>query len=133
MDNYIGLIMYGENIRKLLREKGINQTSLAKKMGIPQGVISRYLNDKVEIPAYRLMAIAQFLHVSIDKITGYHDPPDADKMQIAIKQLDLLDILRAKGFSDEVLELVKLLHDRKLEDWEIKALKTLLKQGGKIQ
>lgn len=128
------ILMYGPTIRKLMRDKGITQKKLGSLIGIPQPTISHYLNDYAEIPASRLAAIANALRVSIYEITGGEPPPNHAALIERIKDMPLdqiLEALKAKGFSEKTLEFVRALHGIQLEQWQIDIIMAALKGGGK--
>lgn len=58
--------MIGNNIRRYLDERGIRQTFLRDKTGIPQSKVNQILNEKRSVSAYELQLIADALGVSMD-------------------------------------------------------------------
>lgn len=63
-------------ISKLLKEKGMTQTSLAKKSGITQAAISQIVNQERFPTTLVLMKIAKVLTVSIDYLVCQTDSFD---------------------------------------------------------
>ena len=62
-----------DNLARLMKERGFNQVELAKRSGVPQSLISRYLRSdaKAEMPSVEnLIALAKALRVTLDELTG---------------------------------------------------------------
>jgi len=62
--------MFGERIRKLREEAGINQPQFAKLLNVKTATINRYENDVREPEYATLIQIADFFNVSIDYLLG---------------------------------------------------------------
>ena len=60
--------IFAKNLRDYIGNMTVNQ--FAKKVGIPQQTISRYLNCQREISVYNLCKIADFLGEEIDVLLG---------------------------------------------------------------
>lgn len=58
------------NIRRLMKEKGITQTALSEMTGIEQPRISSVLNTKSCFTVEQLVQISDALNVSVDEILG---------------------------------------------------------------
>lgn len=56
----------GERIRKEMRIRGIPCTDMARRVGLTQQTLSKYILCKRKIPAVKLGAIAKELGVSCD-------------------------------------------------------------------
>ena len=63
-------ILVTERIRDLMRENGLNQVALAKKIGVKQNTISSWLNHKKEPCITSLWLLADYFEVSIDYLVG---------------------------------------------------------------
>ncbi len=68
MDN-----VFGERLRALRQEKSIGQIQLAKELDVGKSIISLWEIGRCEPTLSRLVAIAQFFHVSIDYLAGLKD------------------------------------------------------------
>ena len=68
----------GLAIRDVLAEKGVTQKELAVALGISEGTLSSSLNQELEMPTSRLLAIANYLDVNITELLGYNDKEDTD-------------------------------------------------------
>lgn len=66
-------IIVAERIGDLMRENGLNQVSLAKKIGVKQNTISSWLCKKKEPCINSLWLLADYFEVSIDYIVGRKD------------------------------------------------------------
>ena len=65
------MIAFAQNLRILLDEMSVSE--FAKKVGIPQQTISRYLLCQREITLTNLCKIADFFDESIDYLIGRRD------------------------------------------------------------
>lgn len=67
--------MYTENFAERLKELIGNEsvTSVAKKIGIPQQTLSRYILCQREIGLENLCKIADYFNESLDYLTGRKD------------------------------------------------------------
>ena len=63
-------IIVAERIKDLMRENGLNQVALAKKIGVKQNTISAWLNHKKEPSINSLWLLADYFEVSIDYLVG---------------------------------------------------------------
>lgn len=59
---------FGEYIRRLRNEKGLNQTQLAAKIGLDSGGLSKIETGKKDLKEDKLNLLAEFLGVSIEEI-----------------------------------------------------------------
>jgi transcriptional regulator with XRE-family HTH domain len=59
---------FGEFIRRLRIEKGLNQTELAAKIGLDSGGLSKVENGKKELKENKLELLAKTLNVSSNEI-----------------------------------------------------------------
>jgi len=134
--------MYGENIRKLRKEKGVSQSDLAKKSGIPQTVISSYERNAADIPAHRLISIAKALKASIYELTGYAEPINPAELQNKLREADIDQLTEAlreklkehpdKASLERGLRFLRLLAGGEdLAPWQIDAIKAILGGGNK--
>lgn len=53
-----------------MQEQGLNQTSLAKQIGVKQNTMSAWLLNKKQPSIASLLALADFFDVEIDYIVG---------------------------------------------------------------
>lgn len=60
----------GARVAVLRKERGMTQVELAKRLGIPQPVLSRYERGKARLSAEMVLRIAEVLEVSTDMILG---------------------------------------------------------------
>lgn len=66
-------VKVAERIKELMVEKGLNQTKLAKGVGLKQNTISAWLLKKKEPSINSLWLLADYFNVSIDYIVGRED------------------------------------------------------------
>lgn len=58
---------FGARLLKVMSWKGVTQEELAKRTGIPQSMISRYINGENDPSFYKVDRIARALGVSVDE------------------------------------------------------------------
>lgn len=63
-------ILIAERIRELMKEEGLNQVSLADKIGVKQNTISAWLLEKKEPCITSLWLLADYFNVSVDYLIG---------------------------------------------------------------
>ncbi|MBN1251805.1 MAG: helix-turn-helix transcriptional regulator [Bacteroidales bacterium] len=79
------LIIVGQNIAKIRKEKGLTQAELAEKIGIKRTLMTDYEIGRVRIPADIVIEIAKTLKVSADLILGLiNDKADAKKPSLRL-------------------------------------------------
>lgn len=60
-------------IRDLREDADLNQTQVAKYLGMSQTGYSKYETGENDIPTQVLIQLAQFYHVSVDYLLGLSD------------------------------------------------------------
>ncbi|MBR2371285.1 MAG: helix-turn-helix transcriptional regulator [Clostridia bacterium] len=70
------MIEYTERLRKLREFEKINQTELAKELGISQNTYSQYETGARQPSLEMLIKLAEFYFVSTDYILGLTDNPE---------------------------------------------------------
>ncbi len=68
-----------KRIRDLREDKDINQTQVAKILGMSQTGYSKYETGENDIPTAILIKLADFYNVSTDYILGRTDNPKLNK------------------------------------------------------
>jgi len=67
-------IMY-RRIRDLREDHDLNQTAVAKMLGMSQTGYSKYETGENDVPTQVLIRLAEFYHTSVDYILGQTDNP----------------------------------------------------------
>jgi transcriptional regulator with XRE-family HTH domain len=62
-----------ENVRRLLRETGVKQRHIAKRIGVSEKELSRILSEGRRQPEHRIAAFAEALGVSVAEL---FEPPE---------------------------------------------------------
>lgn len=62
-----------ERIRNLREDKDLNQTQIAKMLGMSQTGYSKYETGENDIPTITLIKLAKFYNTSIDYLLGQTD------------------------------------------------------------
>lgn len=70
------MIEYTERLKKLREFEKINQTELAKELGISQNTYSQYETGARQPSLEMLIKLAEFYFVSTDYILGLTDNPE---------------------------------------------------------
>lgn len=78
MNNYKGDAMY-RRIRDLREDRDMNQTQVAKMLGMSQTGYSKYETGENDIPTSILIKLSEFYNTSIDYILGQTDNPERYK------------------------------------------------------
>lgn len=60
-------------LKKIRKEKKMNQEELAKKIGIARNTLSDYENQKIEITLEKAYKIAKILNIKIDEMCETDD------------------------------------------------------------
>lgn len=72
-------LISGENLKILLKRKGITQKEIIEKFGLHQTTVSRYLTGSMQMPASFILKVAKYANLSInDLIEGDIDPHTID-------------------------------------------------------
>jgi len=100
----------GSRIARRRKELRMTQTELGELTGTSQKVITSYETGRRHIPVWRVPAMAEVLHVSIEELLGVNGhtgkkPGPAPKLQRQIEQLKRLPKTKQK-FVSEFLETV---------------------------
>lgn len=104
--------MFAKRLRKLRKEKGINQTELGNILGLSTSAIGMYEQGRRTPDQETLKKIADFFDVSIDYLLGRTDdrkPPE--KIEETTNTNDIDARLTKKDKRDIAKELEKLMDD----------------------
>lgn len=74
---------YGQRLLAAIRRKGLTQRSFAKKVGVTEGAVSRWVNGETDTDLHHLPRIASILDISLDWLLGATDvppPPEAPRI-----------------------------------------------------
>ena len=103
----------GIKIRELRRRDGRTQDNLAEALGVTAQAVSRWEAGRSYPDMEMIPAIANYFHVSIDELFGYHDERE-EKIRTILEKAS--GILTKQGFtmyrgslSEDVLECVNML------------------------
>ena len=92
----------GERIAKLRKKRGLTQIELAEKIGLLQGLISDYENDKIRPHFEMVIRIALALEVTADELLGMKNTtsnetkPDM-KLIRRLKKIESLPLAQRKA------------------------------------
>lgn len=68
-----------KRIRDLREDKDLNQTQVAKILGMSQTGYSKYETGENDVPTDVLIKLSEFYNVSVDYILGLTDNPKINK------------------------------------------------------
>ena len=105
-------------LRKVLMEKGMWSTELARKSGLISNTINNYVNSKTVPNVIYGAKIAKALNVSMDYIWGNEEYEDPKSIRIA-----LINEILSKYYDSSTVEFMKFLAEKKQNTYEIKAVK----------
>lgn len=64
----VGVMSFGKNLNKIMKNLGMSQSDLAWKSGLTQAAISQILSDKREPSLSTIIAIMQVIPVKFEKL-----------------------------------------------------------------
>lgn len=82
----------GASIAAIRRVRGISQEELAQRTGISARMISYYERESENIPASKLIKIAEALKVTTDRLLN--EPPDTTNLEASRALLKRIDVLK---------------------------------------
>lgn len=75
-----------QNIKRIRKERGLNQEQLAEAMGVSAASVSKWETGQSAPELSALMELADFFGVSVDALLGHR--VDADRMEVLIAQME---------------------------------------------
>lgn len=66
-------LCYGEYLKRAIRGRGYTQAQVADAIGSTRQSMSSWINNRVDMPLYRLVDIADFLDCTTDELLGRGD------------------------------------------------------------
>lgn len=78
---------FGKSLKSAIIQAGISQNELAKRAGVSQGAVSRYIKGEITPTEETLKALADALDVSIEDLVGRSSDPDP----VMCSRITLLD------------------------------------------
>lgn len=105
-----------ENIKRLRREKGITQETLAERMHISAAAVSKWERGETMPDITMILPLASYFGVSADEILGLDAAKNEEKIKEYLKEIGHL---RANGRSEEQFDLVVKAYGDFPNDWRI--------------
>ena len=102
----------GTKIRELRRRDGRTQENLAEALGVTAQAVSRWESDTTYPDMQMIPAIANYFHISIDELFGYHDDREEKIKDILLnvdKVFSKYTHFYPGSLSEEVEECIKIL------------------------
>ena len=106
----------GENIKRLRREKGITQETLAERMHVSTAAVSKWERGDTMPDISMLVPLASYFGVSTDEILGLDAAKNAENIE---KYLNERKRLGAIGKVFEEFDLMKKAYEEYPNDWRI--------------
>lgn len=100
--------MVGENIKKMIVDRGMTQTQLADALGISNGTLSDWIKGRYYPRHKYLVAMSEVFGVSVDEITRENDTVSLDE-----KMKSLFNSLSEENQKQTIEYMRFLLHQRK--------------------
>lgn len=88
---YSELMLFGERLQKIRKEREVSQEELAKKLGVHAPIIGRYERNEVKPSVEVAAKIADALDISLDYLTGLSDQLLDKKLVKQMNELQRLD------------------------------------------
>ena len=99
----------GQKIRELRRRDGRTQEALAETLGVTAQAVSRWESGGSYPDMEMIPAIANYFHISIDELFGYHDDREC-KIDNIIKKIESFSI-KSRGDDEWVDECIAILRE----------------------
>ena len=97
------MTLLGNQLKRMLAEKGITQTELARRAGIAKGNLSHYIKGDRSPTGEALVSLACALNTTANHLMGKEDVLDFDELK------RILQRNRYRLTSDEKAELARML------------------------
>lgn len=96
----LGSMGYSDKLRKLCLLRGLDQNTLAQRVGISKSSMSRILNGEQEPKLILAYNLAQELQVTLDSLLDDSDPVDATSSLVTLtqSQITILDLVDRLGY-----------------------------------
>ena len=103
----------GTNIATIRRLRGISQEELAKMSGVSARMISYYERESENIPASKLLKIAEVLKVTTDRLLN--EQPDTSALETSRTLLKRVEILKTLSNEKQrvILDMIDQLSSKK--------------------
>lgn len=82
---------FSENLKKLRTEKGLNQTQLAKRLGVNKSIISAYENQERLPSLVMLSKLSYFFNVSMEYLLGIKKNVTIDVSKLSAEQISIVN------------------------------------------
>lgn len=83
-----------KKIEETMKERNINNKTLAELIGVSPSMITRYLNGESEMSVTNLCKIAAYLHVSLDYLCGIEAPATMSMVGLTNEQTKIIQELK---------------------------------------
>ena len=85
---------FGENLKRIRKERGLSQEEVAQKLFLSRQSISKWENDSAEPGVESLKAMADLYHVSIDELVMRSEPKQENEGEIGRSEYFYLLLFR---------------------------------------
>ena len=89
MSDFDERIIFAENLREIMKEKGIEQKTLAQVIGVSDAAVSFWLNGQKYPSPGKVQKIADFLGVRKSQLID-KNPPVSFKVELILSKLERL-------------------------------------------
>ena len=105
----------GTKIKELRRRDGRTQEALAEALGVTNQAVSRWESGGSYPDMEMIPAIANYFHVSIDELFGYHDDRE-EKIKNILEKADKIltkqgQIISNGGLTDDIYDCINMLRE----------------------
>ena len=99
--------IFVERLNSLYRSTGLSQTKYARKMGVSQGTVAKWLKGEYMPTVESIEIISNYHHKSVDWMLGIEHMDDNDILDILVEQIKVFELTGQKFVScDRLIELI---------------------------
>lgn len=73
------------SIKQRIKELGLTQTEIARRLGVHKSTVSRILNGEITMSAVMALKLSRLLQLSVDKLLELLEYPDVKNTPVASK------------------------------------------------
>mgnify|MGYP004470888367 FL=1 len=107
-------LFIGENIKRLRRERGLTQETLAERLHISAAAVSKWERGESVPDIGMLLPLASYFNVSSDELLGLNAAKAKEKIKAVFEERDRLSAL---GKEREAFDLIANAHREFPDDW----------------
>lgn len=107
-------LFIGENIKRLRRERGLTQETLAERLHVSAAAVSKWERGESVPDIGMLLPLASYFNISSDELLGLNAAKAKEKIKAVFEERDRLS---ARGKEREAFDLIANAHREFPDDW----------------